>query len=207
MSAEEKADCCPGASDCGCGTPAEDKQVCCDPAARAGGPGKIVVFILVIGGALAVLAYALIENSGAPAGADPGPAAAETSDAPAAGEVTLGSIASLRGKTADLDAALILLPGKDPPGEQRAADAMAGAIKTLRAKGKRVAAFTLDESDADHARLVENFPAASLPSIVALGKSGCGSKAVSGEITEAKLLCAFDAVSTPSGSCCPSTGK
>ena len=204
MSTEEKTDCCPSTPDCGCGTSPNETQVCCDPAARIGGRGRLIVFVVVIGAAVLVLAHGLLKKSGAPAGADQGPLAVEgTGETAGAGGVTLGSIASLRDKTVGLDAAFILLPGKDEPRAQRAGETMTGTIETLRTRGRRVAAFTLNESDADHARLVEKLGVNSLPSIVALGNSECGPKAVSAEITEANLIRAFVAASTPPMPCSP----
>ena len=117
----------------------------------------------------------------------------------------LKSIASLNKVAADKDAVFILLPGKDRKGAEAASRRIEAAIEKIESRGIRVAAFTLDKGVGDHALLVERFSITSFPSVLALGK-GCGAAAVSGEITEAKLLRAFVLASQPRSGCGTSCG-
>ena len=112
----------------------------------------------------------------------------------------LDSLASLNKVAADKDAVFILLPGEDRKGAEAASREIEAAIEKIRSSGTSAAAFTLEEGASDRALLVERFSITSFPCVFALGK-GCGAAAVSGEITEAKLLRAFVLASRPRSPC------
>ncbi len=210
QNSEEKTSCCgpaksasAGESTSGCGPD------CCVPAAGSVRRWKILVFVLIVGAAVAVGAHALLKKGRATdqetqqsfALATPEEEISEKT-VPAVSGARLASLASLIKAAAGQDAVFILLPGENSQSAQAASRQVEEAVSKLRSKRKKVAAFTLEKSTADHARLVEQFSITSFPCVVALGR-GCGSSLVSGELTEARLFQAFVAASTPPSSCEP----
>ncbi len=115
----------------------------------------------------------------------------------------LDSLASLNQLAANQDAVFVFVPTM---GEEKAdkstTDAIAGAERRLKSAGVRIGLYTLRFSPtkeyADIAKQV------SLPAILVMSK-GRGMGAVSGEITETKLLQAYVA-SSRAGGCCPAGG-
>lgn len=120
----------------------------------------------------------------------------------------LNSIAALNKQAADKDFVFILLPGESKAPAEGAGKHVDEAVKTISARGVRVAAFTLGNEADGHAQLVARFAVKSFPSVIALGR-GCAPVAVSAEVTEAKLLRAYVLASAPSTCgtpCGPSSG-
>ncbi len=204
---------------------------CCSPSSGGGGKSwKTVVFVVVILLAGAVAAHSLLTKNGKTASVSGEGASSfgtsslfdeaglstgspTTSKQPSetgavSCGVTLDSIGSLA-KLADergANVAFIFLPGEDEDSTRTASAQVEAAINMLSAKGKQVAAFTLERGADGYDQLIKQFSVESLPSVIVAGK-GCGAAAVSGEINETKLLRAFVVASTPascrSEGCCP----
>ena len=212
--AEDRASCCgpsEGAPSCcgpataasECGTPSSTGWECCAPATGASKHGKTVVFLLVVVAALAVLAHGLMK-SGDEASNQPtmtsarGQAAARCGPAPV-------SIPALKKLTAENEVVFVLLPGEDQERVQEVSCQIQLAKMTILQQKRSVDSITLPKDADGYAQLQKQFSVASLPCVIALGK-GCGTKAVSGEITEKKLLEAFVIASTPASSCSRASG-
>ena len=114
----------------------------------------------------------------------------------------LDSLASLNTVAADTDAVFVLLGGKDQLDMQPITKEVEAAAKKIQAGGMRVSAFTLKKDSPNYTQLAKQF---SIPCAVAMVK-GRGISAVSGEITEAKLIQAFVTASRSGSSCCPGGG-
>jgi len=110
----------------------------------------------------------------------------------------INGLSDLDTVAADTNAAFVFLPDKNSPGKPPLAQ-MQGAIKTLDAKGIKIGLFTLRTDSPDYAPISAQMP---VPGIIVAVK-GRGMKAVSGEITETKLIQAFVAASS-AGGCGPS---
>ena len=204
---------------------------CCSPSSGGGGKNwKTAVFVVVILLAGAVAAHSLLTKNGETASiSGEGTSSFGTSslagkaglstESPAASKqpsetvavscgINLDSIESLT-KLADergANVAFIFLPGEEEDSTRAASAQVEAAINMLSAKGKQVAAFTLEKGAEGYDQMIEQFSVESLPSVIVAGK-GCGAAAVSGEINETKLLRAFVVASTPvscgPGGCCP----
>lgn len=144
------------------------------------------------------------------------PAAASNTEAVTAPEVTpaasaeagagtmIGAFAELNTVAAKSDAVFIYLLGKDETsGNAAATKAMQAAVRTIEAKGSKCAIFTLKAGSPDYANLG---PQVSLPGVLAMVR-GKGMNAVSGEITETKLVQSYVTASSAggcgSGGCAP----
>jgi hypothetical protein len=111
----------------------------------------------------------------------------------------LDSLASLNKVAADTDAVFVLLGAEDQLDMEPIASQVEAAAKKIQAGGMRVSAFTLKKDSPNYAQLAKQF---SIPCAVAMVK-GRGISAVSGEITETKLIQAFVTASKSGSSCCP----
>ena len=111
----------------------------------------------------------------------------------------LDSLASLNKVAADSDAVFVLITAKDQLNDKTITKEIEAAAQKIMANGTKVSAFRLKESAPEYANLVKQV---SVPSVLAMVK-GLGMSAVSGEITEDKLVQAFVAASRHGGSCCP----
>ncbi len=197
----EKKDCCPG-----------DATACCDEAATVRGARvKRIVSSLVLVAAALLIAYQLVSDRRAAARAGEtsfniGGQVAEEAQAAGLSTVlcgeTLDSLKSLDRVAAAKDVAFILLPGADAAVDGKVAAEVKAIVDKLSAQGKRVVAFTMEKGASDHGLLVKNFSVQALPAVVVLGR-GCQSLAVSGEVSEEKLLRAFLLASRPGSSCAP----
>jgi hypothetical protein len=108
-------------------------------------------------------------------------------------------MASLNDIAADKTAVFVYLAKKG----QKPSDTIKRNIEIAsgksKAKGMTVAFYRLDDSSQDYAKITRQLPA---PCVLAIVK-GAGANAISGDITEEKLLAAIVAASRPS-SCGPS---
>jgi len=109
----------------------------------------------------------------------------------------INSFSDLNNAAADTNAVFIFLPDKNSPGQPPTAQ-MQGAIKTLGAKGIKVGLFTLRTDSPDYTPISAQMP---VPGVIVAVKGGRMS-AVSGDITETKLIQAFVAASN-AGGCAP----
>ena len=116
-------------------------------------------------------------------------------------QADLDSLASLNTVAAEVDVVFVLLAAKDNLNDQAITKEIEAAAQKIMANGKKVTAFRLKESAPDYANLAKQV---SVPSVLAMVK-GLGMSAVSGEISETKLIQAFVTASRSSG-CGPSSG-
>ena len=203
---QEGAECCsPG---CGCGTAAK--------------PGKArwVVGVIVLAAAGVLVVKGMIKSD---KGASQGPAegfvnpvaaqAASSADTTAEGAgadettvgATIGTFAELNTAAAKTDAVFVFLPGKEGSGKAPSAP-MKSAARAIEAKGMKCGLFTLKPGSADYDQIAKQM---TVPGVVTLVK-GRGMAAVSGEVTEAKLLQGYVGACSSAGcgpaasaGCCP----
>jgi len=194
----------------------------CGPGCCCGasvGPGKmryvIGVLVLIAAGVLVVRAITKSDGKGtqaaaktfvAPAGAEAatgaGGAASETSVG-----TSIGAFAELNTLAAKTDAVLVFLPGKDDKAVSAPSKVMMEAARLIETKaGKKCGLFTLKAGARDYDQVAGQV---SLPAVLAMVKGG-GMSAVSGDITESKLVQSFVAASQSGGcgagsSCAPGT--
>jgi MYXO-CTERM domain-containing protein len=203
---QQAAGCGPG---CGCnvtGTPGKTRWV-------------IGAIVLIAAGALAV--HAMIKSGGAslqkptptfatlaaaptPAG-ESGTATNSGATAPAMETNVLtdiGALSELNTLAAKLDAVFVFLPGKEGASGNLPSTAMNGTVRMVESKaGLKCGLFTLKAGSRDYDQIAKQM---SVPGVLAMVK-GRGMSAVSGEITEAKLVQGFVAASS-AGGCGPSAG-
>jgi hypothetical protein len=186
-----------------------------------GTPGKtrwvIGVIVLVVAGAL--VARAMIKSGGAsaqtttPAFAAPvsptrtgetGPPTNSGAVAQAletAVGITIGAFSELNVVAIKTDAVFIFLPGKGGVSGNPPSTTMKEAARTIEAQGKKIGLFTLKPGSPDYDQIAKQM---SVPGVLTIVK-GRGMSAVSGDITEAKLVQGFVAASS-AGGCGPSAG-
>jgi hypothetical protein len=117
----------------------------------------------------------------------------------------LDSFTSLNKVAVSQDAVFIFIPAKaDQTVKKEISDAVMTAQKTLKTKGINIGLYTLKTTSPDYAGIAGQLQ---VPGILVASK-GRGMGAVSGEITEAKLLQAYVASSraTAGGGCGPASG-
>lgn len=193
----------------------------------SGTPGKtrwvIGAIVLVAAGALAVRAVIKSDTastrSSAPAfaalAASPPP---EGDSAPATNSVvpaqaaetsvgtSIGALAELNTVAAKTDAVFIFLPGKEGASGNPPSTPIKGAVRIIESKGQKCGLFTLKAGSRDYDQIAKQM---SVPGVLAMVK-GRGMSAISGDITEAKLVQGFVAASSAGGcgpsaaaGCCP----
>lgn len=114
----------------------------------------------------------------------------------------LDNMSTLNKVAINQDAVFIFIPAKaDQAVKKEISDAVMTAQKTLKAKGINVGLYTLKTISSDYEGIAKQVE---LPGIIVASK-GRGMGAVSGEITEAKLLQAYVA-SSRAGGCGPASG-
>lgn len=111
----------------------------------------------------------------------------------------LDSLASLNKAATNTDAVFILLSAKDQQANQTITKEIDAAAQRIKSNGVRVSAFRLREAAPEYAQLARQV---SIPCVLAMVKGG-GMSAVSGQISEAKLVQAFVTASRPASGCCP----
>ena len=112
----------------------------------------------------------------------------------------LDSLASLNKVAINQDAVFVFVPAKGIDlVSKETIDAIASAEQKIKASGASLGLYTLQSSSPEYADIAAQLP---LPGMLVMSK-GRGMGAVSGEITETKLLQAYVA-SSRAGGCCPS---
>ncbi|MFH0795591.1 MAG: hypothetical protein V2A65_00855 [Candidatus Omnitrophota bacterium] len=107
----------------------------------------------------------------------------------------IGAISELNTVAVDVDAVFVFLPGKNTAGSSLPTVQINGAMRTIEAQGQKIGLFTLKTDSRDY----ENIAAqVSVPAVLAMVK-GRGMSAVSGDITETKLVQGFVAASRAGG--------
>lgn len=201
--------CAPG---CGCGTPSGGKTV------------KIAVCLIVLSAIAGIFIYKAVAaksngSNGTPVRDDasfalgqlspcgtPGTTsqpAAGMQDSPKAGQKVgeyLESLSSLNKVAASQDAVFVFIPaGKNDLADGKTNTAMLATQQTLKSRNIKLGLYTLPSSSPDYPKVCEQVKA---PAILVACK-GKGMAAVSGDVTEQKLLQAFVA-SSSAGACGPS---
>ncbi len=194
---------------------------CGSPESGGRGKGwKMIVFILIVIAAGVVLARSFLRKSAseavqsqqafAPVQVEPKSEVPSVTDntaqqeasaknVPALWRADLNSLASLNKLAADTDAVFVFLAAEEQQSNQNIISRIETAAKTINADGIRVSAFKLNKTAPEYAQLAKQFP---IPSVLAMVK-GRGMSAVSGQISETKLVQAYVAASRPTSSCCP----
>ena len=193
---------------------------CCSSESGGQGRGwKMVVFILIVIAAGAVLAHSFLRKSNSEAVQSQQTFAsvqvesknevpsvtdntakqeASAKNVPVLWKVDLDSLASLNKVAADTDAVFVFLAAEDQQSNQNIISQIEAAAKTINADGIRISAFKLNKTAPDYAQLAKQFP---VPSVLAMVK-GRGMSAVSGQISETKLVQAYVTASRPASGCC-----
>jgi MYXO-CTERM domain-containing protein len=187
-----------------------------------GAPGKtrwvIGAIVLVAAGVMVVRAMVKTDGAStqasATAFADPvasqtaagtgGPATDSAAAAPATETsvgTTIGAFSELNTVAAKTDAIFVFLPGKEGTPGNPPSTPMKGAARLIESKGLKCGLFTLKAGSRDYDQIAKQM---SVPGVVAMVK-GRGMSAVSGEITESKLVQGYVAASS-AGGCGPSAG-
>ena len=161
--------------------------------------GRMLLFILVILAAVAVGGYSVLKGDSAEtpqskrlsitSAPDPNTSEKPPTTAAYCG-ANLDSAEAIEKLAADNEAIFVLLPGDNDEQARAASRQVEAAVKKLEGRGKRAAAFTLETTAQGYDRVLERFTVESLPCVIVVGQ-GCGSSALSGEVTETALLRAF----------------
>jgi MYXO-CTERM domain-containing protein len=115
-------------------------------------------------------------------------------------ETSIGSLAELNSTATNSDVVFIFLPDKEGTYGHPPSTAMNGAARTIESKtGFKCGLFILKPGSSNYDQIAGQF---SLPGVLAMVK-GHGMSAISGDITEAKLVEGF--VSASGGACCGSS--
>jgi ADP-heptose:LPS heptosyltransferase len=107
----------------------------------------------------------------------------------------IGALAELNTVAANSDAVFVFLPGKSDASAKTPSAQIQGAARTIESQGYKIALFTLKTDSRDYEQVAAQIP---VPGVLALVK-GRGMSAVSGEITEPKLIQGFVAASSAGG--------
>ncbi|NLF18961.1 MAG: hypothetical protein GX595_17155 [Lentisphaerae bacterium] len=156
-----------------------------------------------------VLGTTAVSASAAPvstASAAPAAATAAAPAAQAAAETSvgteIGAISDLNRLAADQTGVFVFVPSRKADAAPPPKAPMEAAARTISAQGNKIGLFTLKVGTSDYEQIAMQVVA---PGVLALAKGG-GMKAVSGEITETKLVQAFVAASSAGGGCGPASG-
>ena len=188
---------------------------CACNATEAPGKARWVIGVLVLVAAGVMVVRAMVKKDGAAtqasatAFADPvAPqtvaatvaAATDSGVAATAAETSVGTILSafseLNTVAAKTDAVFIYIPAKEGASGKVPSTAMTAATRTIESgAGMKCGLYTLKAGTPDYDQIARQMP---VPGVLALVK-GRGMSAVSGEVTEAKLLQGFVAASSAGG--------
>jgi hypothetical protein len=195
------------ASDCGpgCG---------CHSTGAAGRMRRVLGVIVLVAAAVMVGRAVIKSNAASTEASTPAfgaPFAAPDNSTASSGEsaktaetsvgMSLGAFSELNGVAGKSDAVFIFVPGKDGASGNLPSAAMNSAARKLEAQGYKINLFTLKAASPDYSQVATQM---SVPGVIAMVK-GRGMNAISGEITEAKLIQGLVAASSAGGGCGPST--
>ena len=113
----------------------------------------------------------------------------------------IGAFSELNLLAVKTDAVFIFLPGKDGTSGNFPTTAMQSAVGKIEGQGLKCGLFTMKAGSPDYDKITVQMP---VPGVLAMVK-GRGMSAISGEITEEKLLQGYVAASR-SGGCGPAAG-
>ena len=193
---QQAAACGPG---CGCHTSRASKM-------------RWVLGVIVLVAAGTLVARAVIKNTGAQAETpatgftttalteQPTAPVSTTSDTLAVKEI--GAISELNAVATDMAGVFVFLPGKSETTTKPPTAQIRGAAQTIGPKVRgKIGIFTLKTNSRDYEQIMAKI---AVPGVLAMVK-GRGMSAVSGEITEMKLVQAYVSASS-AGGFCPSAG-
>ena len=176
----------PGSGELGSCGPSCCSSDCCGPQAGTGGhPGgwrgvfrlRSIIFIVVIGAAIAVAAWSLIKAN------------RKAAEVPIQTDraVAVATSPGLADLAPEKDFAFVLLEGVDGRETAAATLVIQQVSGTLSGKGVQAGALTLKPNDPRFKKLVSALAVDGFPAVVLLGKT-CAPSVVKGEITEDALL-------------------
>jgi hypothetical protein len=114
----------------------------------------------------------------------------------------LDSLASLNKVAVNQDAVFVFIPAKGSDlVNKETTEAIASAEQRIEATGVKIGLYTLQSDSQEYANIAAQL---TLPGMLVISK-GRGMGALSGEITETKILQAYVA-SSRAGGCCPAGG-
>ena len=185
---------------CGCHTPG------------ASGKMRWMLGAVVLVAAGTLVARAVIKNNGASAATpaagftttalteQPAAPVPTTSDTVAVKEI--GALSELNAVATDMAGVFVFLPGKSETTAKAPTAQIRGAAQTIGPKVRgKIGIFTLKTNSRDYEQITAQI---AVPGVLAMVK-GRGMSAVSGEITEMKLVQAYVSASS-AGGCGPSAG-
>lgn len=208
---QQAADCGPGCACNATGTPGKTRWVIGAIVLIAAGVLVVRAMIKSDGAATQATVPAFAALTTAPASAGDSATVTNAVAAAPANETSvgtsIGALAELNTVAAKTDAVFIFLPGKDGAAGNPPSALMKGAASMIESKaGLKCGLFTLKAGSRDYDQIAAQI---SVPGVLAMVK-GRGMSAVSGEITEAKLVQGFVAASSGGGcgpsaaaGCCP----
>lgn len=185
-------------------------------------PGKIrwVVGVIVLAAAGVMVVHAMVKSDGkptqasAPAFTDPAASPTATGTgatvttpeaAPAVAETsvgtTVGAFSELNAAAANMTAVFVFLPAKEETSGNPPSAMMKSAARMIEAQGVKCGLFTLKAGTPDYVQVAAQV---SPPAVLAMVKGG-GMSAITGDVTESKLVQGFVAASK-AGGCGPSAG-
>ena len=196
----------------------------CNPAAKTGKMRWVIgAIVLLAAGVMVVRAMSKTDATAAqkPVPAFAAPAASPTQAAEAKSAIDssttvqaeentvgtmIGALAELNDVAAKTDVVFIFLPGKEPATGIPPSKPIKEAVRMIEEKaGKKCGIFTLKPGSRDYAQIAAQM---SVPGVLAMVKGG-GTSAVSGEITDTKLVQGFVSASSAggcgSGGCSPAS--
>jgi hypothetical protein len=202
-------------------SPKQQGSACCGPGCGCGTAAKPnkarwVVGVIVLAAAGVLVVKGMIKSDKGwtqataagfvnPAATQAAAGADSKSDAAAAEETTvgttLGAFAELNTAAAKTDAVFVFLPAREGISAKAPSVPMKAAVRTMEAKGVKCGLFTLKPGTRDYDQVAKQM---AVPGVLAMVK-GRGMSAVSGEVTEAKLLQGYVAAGS-AGGCGPSAG-
>ena len=195
------------------------KSEVCDPGCDCGKPSgnkkaKVVICLIVLLAVCGIFVYKTIgAKQSTPANTETAfavplvnevngqePAVKTVEDNKKVGEF-LDSLASLNKVAVNQDAVFVFVPAKgNDIVSKEITDAIASAEQKIKSSGVSIGLYTLQSSSPEYANIAAQLPP---PGILVMSK-GKGMGAVSGEITETKILQAYVA-SSRAGGCGPSS--
>jgi len=203
--------------------PPKEGTACCSPGCGCGTAAKsskarwVVGVIVLIAAGVMVVRGMIKSDKGStqaaaagfanPAATEPAAGGAATNSVPAAPAdetsvgTSIGTFAELNTVAAKTDAVFVFLPAREGTSAKVPSAPMKAAVRTMEAKGVKCGLFTLKPGSPDYDQVAKQM---SVPGVVAMVK-GRGMSAVSGEITEAKLVQGFVAASSAGGGCGPAS--
>lgn len=167
--------------------------------------GSVVLVAAAAMAARAVIKGNVVSADKSVAGFATGDISSATNNAPATADTAAGkeisALSELNTVAADTNAVFVFLPDRKEKAGNAPTAQIQSAVRTIEARGSKLGVFTLKPGGRDYERITAQV---AVPGVLAMVK-GRGMKAVSGEITETKLVQAF--VGASSGGGCGSSAK